>query len=50
MIITKDQRLQLQKDFENEEKVNCINSQGEVDLDYILWLKEKFIRLQKGNK
>ena len=36
-------REELQHDFHNEQGINWLNSQGEPDIDYVMWLEDKIL-------
>jgi len=38
-------REELQRDFEREQMIGWMNSQGEPDIDYVMWLEEKILSL-----
>ena len=50
MRLEKEHRLKLREEFEKENEINWINSQGEPNLDYVLWLEDKVNELEETNK
>lgn len=40
-------RTELQKQFYEEKGIECVNSQGEPDIDYMQWLEDKVLESHK---
>ena len=41
-------REELQHDFHNEQGINWLNSQGEPDIDYVMWLENKILAIKNN--
>lgn len=41
-------REELQHDFNNEQGINWLNSQGEPDIDYVMWLENKILAIKNN--
>jgi hypothetical protein len=40
--ITEQERREIQEKFVKETGISVINSEGEFDIDYVVWLEEHF--------
>ena len=41
-------REELQHDFHNKQGINWLNSQGEPDIDYVMWLENKILAIKNN--